>query len=131
VRPSGSLRHLQGSFVGIIAASGPERSTYPTVRICAATSVALMNLLIKTLVISVVFAAPIASFAQADQPMTRAEVRNQLIELEKAGYNPGRAGRDPYYPADIQAAEARVAAEKAAASSVGGATGGSSQSGSR
>jgi hypothetical protein len=38
VRPSGSLRHLQGSFVGIIAGSGPERSTYPTVRICAATS---------------------------------------------------------------------------------------------
>jgi hypothetical protein len=38
VRPSGSLRHLPGSFVGIIAGSGPERSTYPPVRICAATS---------------------------------------------------------------------------------------------
>jgi hypothetical protein len=38
VRPSGSLRHLQGSFASFIAGSGPERSTYPTVRICAATS---------------------------------------------------------------------------------------------
>lgn len=38
MRPSGSLRHLQGSFVGIIAGSGPERSTYPAVRICTATS---------------------------------------------------------------------------------------------
>uniref|UniRef100_UPI001F3DB42F hypothetical protein n=1 Tax=Paraburkholderia kururiensis TaxID=984307 RepID=UPI001F3DB42F len=34
----GSLRHLSGSFARIIAGSGPGHSTYPTVRICAATS---------------------------------------------------------------------------------------------
>ena len=55
--------------------------------------------------------APIASFAQqTNQPVTRAEVRQQLIQLEQAGYNP--AARDPYYPSDIQAAEARVNAQQ-------------------
>ncbi|CAN7658875.1 DUF4148 domain-containing protein [Caballeronia sp. LjRoot34] len=47
-------------------------------------------------------------------PLSRAEVRAELGQLEKAGYNPAR-GRDPDYPADIQAAEARVAAQNAQA----------------
>ncbi|TPA02951.1 hypothetical protein DIJ61_29070 [Burkholderia pseudomallei] len=38
MRPSGSLRHLSGSFACIIAGSGPGHSTYPSVRICATTS---------------------------------------------------------------------------------------------
>ena len=55
--------------------------------------------------------ASVASFAQeSNQPVTRAEVRQQLIQLEQAGYNP--AARDPYYPSDIQAAEARVNAQQ-------------------
>jgi Domain of unknown function (DUF4148) len=50
---------------------------------------------------------PALSQAQStDQPVTRAEVRADLKQLEQAGYNP--SARDPYYPADIQAAEARV-----------------------
>jgi hypothetical protein len=73
----------------------------------------------KTLAYAVVtaslFALPIASFAQAtqsdNQPLTRAEVKQQLIDLEKAGYNPS-ASNDATYPREIQAAEARVAAEK-------------------
>jgi hypothetical protein len=39
VRPSGSLRHFLGSFASIIAGLGLGQTTYPTVRICAATSV--------------------------------------------------------------------------------------------
>jgi len=88
-----------------------------------------MKSLIKAVALAVVIAAPVASFAQSNQPLTRAEVRSQLVQLEKAGYNPGRTGRDPYYPEDIQAAEARVAAENGSTSSVGGAVGGTSESG--
>ncbi|MFM0223988.1 DUF4148 domain-containing protein [Paraburkholderia dipogonis] len=54
--------------------------------------------------------APVLSFAQSDGPVTRAEVRSDLVQVEQAGYNPARAS-DPDYPADIQAAEAKVAAQ--------------------
>ncbi|BEU28463.1 DUF4148 domain-containing protein [Paraburkholderia sp. 22B1P] len=41
--------------------------------------------------------------------LSRAEVREQLVEVEQAGYNPSH-GRDPYYPQDIQTAEAKIQA---------------------
>ncbi|WP_322013875.1 DUF4148 domain-containing protein [Paraburkholderia sp. J12] len=63
--------------------------------------------------------APVLSFAQSNAPVTRAEVRAKLIQLEKAGYNPNTDGSN--YPEDIQAAEAKVAAEQAN-SAVGGST---------
>jgi hypothetical protein len=90
-----------------------------------------MKSIIKAVAIAVALSAPIASFAQSSQPVTRAQVRAELVQLEKAGYDPGRMGRDPYYPDDIQAAEARVASENGSTSSVGGAVSGSSQSGSQ
>ena len=46
----------------------------------------------------------------AAHQVTRAEVLHELEELEAAGYNPSQ-GDDPTYPADIQAAEAKVAAK--------------------
>ena len=89
-----------------------------------------MKSLIQAVVIAAVLAAPVASFAQSNQPVTRAQVRAELVQLEKAGYQPGRA--DPYYPADIQAAQARVATQngtaQAAQSSFGGVGSGPSQS---
>ncbi|MCC8392756.1 DUF4148 domain-containing protein [Paraburkholderia sp. MMS20-SJTR3] len=88
-----------------------------------------MKSLIQAVVIAAAIAAPVASFAQANQPMTRAQVRAELVQLEKAGYQPGHA--DPHYPADIQAAQARVDAQngvgQAANSGFGGVTAGSSQ----
>lgn len=98
-----------------------------------------MKSLIKAVAIAVVLAAPVASFAQSsDQPVTRAEVRNELIQLEHAGYNPSRAN-DTNYPSDIQAAESRVQAQNPAVaqttqpvadtSGYGAPTTGSSQSG--
>jgi hypothetical protein len=54
--------------------------------------------------------APVLSFAQSNGPVTRAEVRNDLVQVERAGYNPARSD-DANYPADIQAAEAKVAAQ--------------------
>jgi hypothetical protein len=90
-----------------------------------------MKSLIQAVVIAAALAAPVAAFAQSNQPVTRAQVRAELIQLEKAGYQPGLS--DPYYPANIQAAQARVDAQngtaQAAQSAYGGAVNGSSQSG--
>jgi len=88
----------------------------------------IMNSLIKAVAIAVVLSAPVAAFAQSNQPLTRAEVRSQLVQLEKAGYNPADADNTTY-PADIQSAEARVAAQNGSTSGVGGVTSGSSESG--
>ncbi|MGU7773494.1 DUF4148 domain-containing protein [Burkholderia sp. MR1-5-21] len=62
----------------------------------------------KSLVYAVVAATALsASFgAFAQSTVTRAQVRNELVQLEKAGYKPGVSS--PYYPEDIQAAQARV-----------------------
>jgi hypothetical protein len=95
-----------------------------------------MKFLIQAVVIAVAFAAPVASFAQStqtnpsNQPLTRAQVRADLARIEQAGYHPS-IGNDPDYPADVQAAEARVAAEDAASakSSYGPTSNGTSQSG--
>ena len=46
----------------------------------------------------------------APHQVTRAEVRHELEELEAAGYNPS-LGDDGTYPADIQAAEQKLAAK--------------------
>ena len=71
-----------------------------------------MKSLIKAVAIAAVLAAPVASFAQSSQqPVTRAEVRNELIQLERAGYNPA-VSNDPYYPADVQAAVGRLQIER-------------------
>ncbi|CAB3774432.1 DUF4148 domain-containing protein [Paraburkholderia humisilvae] len=53
--------------------------------------------------------SPALCFAQTVAPLTRAEVKADLIRLEKAGHNPGSDA----YPVNIQVAEAKVAAEQA------------------
>jgi len=75
-------------------------------------------------------AAPVASFAQSSQPVSRAQVHAELAQVEKAGYDP----RDyVHYPENLQAAEAKVAAQnatvQAAVSGYGGAADGASRSG--
>jgi len=97
-----------------------------------------MKSLIKAVAIAAVLAAPVASFAQSSQqPVTRAEVRNQLIQLEQAGYSPASSA-DSEYPGNIQAAERRVQAQNPAVaqtqpaadtSGYGAPMGGASQSG--
>ncbi len=87
-----------------------------------------MKSLIQAVVVAAALAAPVAVFAQSNAPLTRAQVRAELVQLEKAGYNPAH-GEDPYYPADIQAAEAKVAAQNGATSGYGGVVSGSSDAG--
>ena len=92
-----------------------------------------MNRLIGFAIVLGTLAAPALSFAQSNAaPITRAQVRAELVQLEQAGYNIS-AGEDANYPASLQAAEARVAAGanmQETASAMGGvAAGGSSESG--
>ncbi|VWC71379.1 purine nucleoside phosphorylase [Burkholderia lata] len=71
-----------------------------------------MNNLIRAVLLSCALSAPIVAFAQTtDHAVTRADVRADLVRVEKAGYRP--IGTDPNYPEDIQAAEAKVAAQQA------------------
>ncbi|KVD43257.1 hypothetical protein WS61_17240 [Burkholderia sp. ABCPW 11] len=54
-----------------------------------------------------------SAFAQAAAPLTRAQVREELMRLEAAGYDPAK-GDEGEYPADIQAAEAKLAEQERA-----------------
>ena len=83
-----------------------------------------MKSLIQAVVVAAALAAPVAAFAQADQPLTRAEVRAQLVQVEQAGYHPGDGDQNAY-PAQIQAADAKIAAQNGG-TDVGGVANGSS-----
>jgi hypothetical protein len=54
-------------------------------------------------------AIPAFSYAQSSQTATHAQVRSELVQLEKAGYRPNVDGD---YPLDLQRAEAIVASQK-------------------
>jgi hypothetical protein len=72
----------------------------------------MIKAFVPALVIASALAAPTFAFAQSQDsnaPVTRAEVRADLVRLEKAGYNPSTDRVD--YPKNIQAAEARVHAQ--------------------
>ena len=91
------------------------------------------EVVVKSVILAVTatsaIAASLAVFAQSDaqSPVTRAQVRAELQQLEQAGYRP--SGEDPNYPQDIQAAEARAAARNGS-TAYGGVLSGSSASGS-
>lgn len=95
-----------------------------------------MKSLIYAMVAASVLATPLVSMAQTEsnQPVTRAQVQQDLIRLEQAGYRPN--ANDANYPADIQAAEQRVhgaqdqaVANKSDTSGYGGASSQTGQSG--
>lgn len=72
-----------------------------------------MNKLAAIALIISALVTPALSFAQSSTGLTRAQVVAELVRLEQAGYDPS-TGEESNYPASIQAAEARVAAEDAA-----------------
>ncbi len=91
-----------------------------------------MNTLIKQIAVAVALVAPIASsFAQSNQPLTREQVRADLVRVERAGYNPLDW---IHYPENIQAAEQRASRQEevaqAGTSGYGQSVEGASQSGS-
>ncbi|MDR5737634.1 MULTISPECIES: DUF4148 domain-containing protein [unclassified Caballeronia] len=84
--------------------------------------------IVPAIVIASALAVPALAQAQNNGALTRAEVRAQLVQLERAGYNP--ASDHATYPVNIQAAQARVNAQQGVAeSSFGGATDGAFASG--
>jgi hypothetical protein len=66
----------------------------------------IMKSLIRTAAAALILTLPIAAFAQTNGPVTRADVRAQLVQLEDAGYNP--ASDHATYPAKLEAAQARL-----------------------
>lgn len=88
----------------------------------------MIKAFVPALVIASALAAPTFAFAQSNGPVTRAQVRAELVQLEKAGYNPSTDRVD--YPQNIQAAEARVHAENGG-SAYGPSAAGTSNSGAR
>lgn len=85
-----------------------------------------MKSIVKAAVVAAAVAVPALSFAQVQQPLTRAQVREQLVQLQAAGFNQ----RDwANYPQNIQAAQARVVAQQQAATAYGSATNGTAQAG--
>lgn len=57
--------------------------------------------------LAIALATPAMAFAQTtNEPVTRAQVRAELVQLENAGWRP--SSEETSYPSDIQAAEARV-----------------------
>ena len=64
-----------------------------------------MKLFVKTMVAATVFLPAMASLAQSNQPLTRAQVTSELVQLEEAGFRPTDW---LHYPQNIQEAQARV-----------------------
>ncbi|MGN6315722.1 DUF4148 domain-containing protein [Trinickia sp.] len=90
-----------------------------------------MKFSIRTLAIALAL-APAAAFAQTSaQPVTHAQLMDQLTQLRNDGYVPSNI----HYPSDIQAAEARVNASRGGGAmsnaGMGGSAGETVQSGSR
>ncbi|CAN0624954.1 conserved exported protein of unknown function [Burkholderia multivorans] len=65
-----------------------------------------MKSIIYVAVAASMLAVPFASFAQSSEPVTRDQVKAELLKLEQNGYQPEAS--DSQYPANIQAAEARI-----------------------
>jgi hypothetical protein len=95
-----------------------------------------MKSFIKAVAAAAVLVAPALTFAQtmqSDQGMTRGEVKQDLRNVEAAGYNPA-VNDQTTYPADVQAAEARASRQNGAAQNndaYGGMANGTSASGMR
>lgn len=51
-----------------------------------------MKSLLKAVALTVALAAPLAAFAQADQGLTRAQVREQLVEFQQTSRNQAAGG---------------------------------------
>jgi hypothetical protein len=75
------------------------------------------NAMLRTALVSMIAlvpAIPAISFAQSihNGPVTRAQVLQELVDLESVGYNPA-TGNDINYPDDVQRAMQRLEARRA------------------
>ncbi|CAG9258707.1 DUF4148 domain-containing protein [Paraburkholderia unamae] len=84
-----------------------------------------MKTLVHTVCAVAVIAVPIASLAQSEGALTRAQVQAEIAQLQQAGFNPANANTVDF-PSNMQAADPRAADQ---GSGYGPATSGSSQMG--
>jgi Ni/Co efflux regulator RcnB len=84
-----------------------------------------MKTLVHTVCAVAVIAVPIASLAQSDGALTRAQVQAEIAQLQQAGFNPANANTVDF-PANMPATNASTADQN---SGYGPATNGSSQMG--
>ncbi|MDR3101518.1 MAG: DUF4148 domain-containing protein [Paraburkholderia sp.] len=90
----------------------------------------LVRSLVAAATVAAAVAVPTLSFAQTDHALTRAEVRAELVQLQQAGYRP--VSDNTQYPANLQAALARIdAGQQGAAAAYGGTASGRSAAGER
>ncbi|KWI37227.1 hypothetical protein BGV60_12620 [Burkholderia ubonensis] len=78
--------------------------------------------------ISIALVAPAVAFSQTSEPLSRAQVVDDLVRYEQAGYQPGMSADASFYPADLQAAT-RVAADRTRTSAYGSTAGEQTSSG--
>ncbi|MFM0175660.1 DUF4148 domain-containing protein [Paraburkholderia sediminicola] len=71
-----------------------------------------MKIVVKIMAAATMFLPAIASLAQSNQPLTRAQVTSELVQLEEAGFRPTDW---LHYPQNIQEAQARVEERRSAA----------------
>ena len=94
----------------------------------------IMKIRFPAVLAALALTLPVAAFAQQSTAgVTRAQVRHELVQIEKAGYNPSLR-HETSYPTDIQAATAKLQANgptaaEAAASEYGGSANAIAQSG--
>jgi len=69
--------------------------------------VSIMKKVFVSGILAASFAVPSLSFAQSTAPVTHASLQAEIVQLQKAGYNPSQ--KDINYPSGIQAAEAKIA----------------------
>lgn len=68
-----------------------------------------MKTVFQSVVVAVALVAPVASFAQSSSTLARAQFREELVQLEKAGYHVGD-GDQAHFPEAIMVVEAKVSA---------------------
>jgi len=91
------------------------------------------KMLMQTIVIAIAATAPIVALAQVHSTaqVTRAQVKDELVQFERAGDSPLSSNVD--YPGSLQAAQAHAGAQAndAEATTYGGKPAGSTEAGSR
>lgn len=87
-----------------------------------------MKSLIQSIVIAAALTAPLAVFAQSNAPVTRDQVKAELTQFQQAGGLRSK-GNDPYYPNDVQTAQARADAQNGNGTAFGGTHAGTSAAG--
>ncbi|MEA3085790.1 MAG: hypothetical protein QOC89_3487 [Paraburkholderia sp.] len=122
------LSHITYHSSGIYLLTYPLFGTQQAPFAANTEGFAMLRSLIPAVALASTLAAPAVSFAQSNGSVTRAQARAELVQLEKAGYHVGD-GDHATYPAGIQVAEARVAAQSEVTGSYGGVAGGVSASG--